>query len=207
MSNALVINGFLDFPKEEREKALAQKYEAVERGGFSYPGICLTSDYQATSEAANIADLMGQKLKPHAMMYRRYLEDELGPTYIHSDLHLAHYTAILFLNKSHQCDGGTAFWKHKEYGWDAHPTEEQIRAKGLEPTPELFAKLHQDGFDETKWEMTELIDMKFNRLFVFHAPKFHSRYPFKPFGDKTLNARLIKVYFMVRDGVHDPIIR
>lgn len=205
--NHLIIDGFLEFPKDEREKALEQKYETIQRMGFNYPGISLTDDYQSKAEVSNISDLIGEKLTPHVSMYRRYTEEELGPTYIHSDLHLAHYTAILFLNKSHQCDGGTAFWKHKQHGWESHPTEKQVRACGLEPTKELFAQLHQDGFDETKWELVELADMKFNRLLVFSAPKFHSRYPFKPFGDKTLNARLIKVYFMVRDGVHDPIIR
>ena len=141
--SALVIDGFLEFPREERDKALSQKYGDMERLGFKYPGVSVTEDYQSQVEVKNISDLIGIKLKPHVTVYRRYTSEELGPTYIHSDLQLAHYSAILFLNKSHQCDGGTAFWRHRKFGWTESPTEEQIRAQGYEPSLEFFKRLQK----------------------------------------------------------------
>lgn len=188
-----VHDDFLISPHGEREKALAGNYRAIDHNGLLYNGICETEDPESV---ARIEQMTENKFSEVRTIYRRYIAEEVKETYIHSDVMIGTFTGILFLNPPEQCSGGTAFWKHREYGWEHHPTPHQLQAAGLENTDDLWKRIHQEGFDESKWELTEMVPMRFNRLILFWSPRYHSRYPQVSFGTNLNDARLIKVFFL-----------
>lgn len=188
-----VIDDFLKDPYGERERALAASYDTITHRDITYRGISLTKDPESE---ARIAQFLGFKDGQWEVFWRRYLENEENETYIHNDVLIGQYTGILFLSKPEDCKGGLAFWKHKLYGWAAHPPMQEVAARGLKDTQELWDSVFQDGFDESKWEMIDYVPMYFNRLVLFWSPRFHSRYPKKAFGTEIGNARLIKTFFV-----------
>lgn len=188
-----VIENFMEDPIAEREKALASTYKTVEHNGLNYRGISLQEDKESYEK---IQKVFGFEKVTFECFYRRYMAGEENETYIHNDSNISTITGVLFLNEPSQCRGGTAFWKHKLYGWDCQPTKEEIEAKGLRDTKELWDKVYQDGFEEFKWQMTDYVPLAFNRLILFGGKRFHSRYPKEAFGTEIGNARLVKVFFM-----------
>lgn len=177
----------------EREKALSAEYKPIEHNGLKYRGIALTDDPDAQGR---IAQTLG--ISPTAQwttFWRRNLAGEQSETFIHSDILIGQFSAILYLSLPEHCKGGTAFWRHKLYGWQVHPTGQEIAEKGLDDTKELWDSVYQDGFIEKKWEMVDYVPMAFNRLVIFHSPRFHSRYPKESFGADLNDGRLVKVFF------------
>jgi Family of unknown function (DUF6445) len=189
----ITIDGFLDDPHAERDKALSARYETIDHNALKYRGISFTDDEKSV---ARISDIVGYPLVDPKVMWRRYVAEEKNETYIHSDVQIGNFTAILYLNPPDKIYGGTAFWKHRKYGWNRQPTLEELEARGLKDTPELWNQIHQDGFDEKKWDMTDMVGMRFNRLLIFESPRFHSRWPMQAFGSDIESARLIKVFFL-----------
>lgn len=187
----MIIDDFLGDPWGERNHALSCEYATLEHNGLNYRGIGMLG---FAAELPKLEKICGESFKQPQIMFRRYLEDEQNETYIHSDILIGKFTGILFLNTPDQCRGGMAFWRHKRYGFDSPYFElpdDWISADNF------WKKIYEDGFDESKWEMTELIPMKFNRLVLFPSARFHSRYPQAvPFGSTTESARIIKVYFL-----------
>lgn len=192
-----VIDNFVEDAAAERTRALASEFKTVSHNKLEYRGISLLD--AATDEATGrIAKILFGENAPSSQetFFRRYLEAEENETFIHSDVLIGTFTGILFLNPPEQCRGGLAFWKHRPYGWETHPTGEQLQRQGLTDTPELWKSIYRDGFEEWKWEMTDYVPMAWNRLVLFHSPRFHSRYPQKTFGTELENARLIRVFFL-----------
>jgi hypothetical protein len=188
-----VIDNFLADPMAEREKALAASYVPVNHNGIDYRGIALTEDVE---NRERIAKTLGIEANGDwTTFWRRNLEGEASETYIHSDAMIGDYSAILYLSLPEHCRGGTAFWRHKLYGWYMQPTLEEVEALGLDDTPALWDSVYQDGFIEKKWEMVDYVPMAFNRLIIFHSKRFHSRYPKESFGGAVSDGRLIKVFF------------
>lgn len=186
---------FDDFcSKAERINALKAHYVPVNHNGLMYHGISRQED-PVSIEA--LEEILGQTFQKHTVFYRRYLKSEDSETYIHNDCLIGKYTGLLYLNEEGDCQGGTAFWKNKEFGWERQPYDFELKEAGLNDTPELWQKIYHDGFDESKWERTELIEMKPNRLLLFPSVFFHSRYPKKAFGKDIDTARLIKVFFLL----------
>ena len=190
-----VIENFLENPAEERARALEATYQTVEHNGLNYRGIAETEDDASCRKIKRVLFGDENAAGSFRVIWRRYLENEENETYIHNDCLIANFTAILFLNPPGQAKGGIAFWKYRPFQWHQQPTPSEIAERGLQDTPELWERVYQDGFDEAKWEMTDYVPMAFNRLVLFHSPRFHSRYPKQAFGTELGNSRLIKVFF------------
>lgn len=197
---ALVFDNWLSEPEKERELALNAPYEKVTHNGVTYTGIAPTEDH---TQFAALNALLGIGNATTVCYWRRYIDaEENAPqdpnrwTWIHSDSEMGSVTAVLTLTLPKDCQGGLAFWRHKAYGWATTPTPEEMRLMGLRDESALWDRLKKEGEDPFHWEMTEYVPLAFNRLIVFSAPRFHSRYP-KVWpaltGDK---ARLIKSFFV-----------
>lgn len=187
----LVLDGFSPDPQREREAALSAEYKTIEHNELSYRGISFTEDKDSIS---NIESIIGQEFNSHETFYRRYLTGEKNETYIHSDVLIGTYTGILFLNHEEEYQGGTAFWRHKTFGWDRHPSQEEVARQGLANTDWLWKQVYLDGFRENRWDRLEMVEMKFNRLILFPSPLYHSRYP-KEWPDSD-RPRYIKTFFL-----------
>jgi hypothetical protein len=181
----IVLDNFLKRPELEREKALKQNFKTVEHNGLKYRGIAMTEDLR---NLHRIENLLGVKFKETTNYYRINLENEENETYIHSDILIGSFTAILYLNPEYPKGHGTAFWRHGLYQFESHEPKE-------ERNDDFWKSIYEDGFHEDRWQMTQLVEAKFNRLIIFYSPRYHSRYPMKSFGHTTDEARLIKVYF------------
>lgn len=125
--------------------------------------------------------------------FRLTLADDVLPTFIHDDAAMARRTGILYLNTQRTCQGGTAFWRHRSSGLVAHPTDDELAVLGGDA---FIEQLRSDGLDESKWEQTGMVEMKWNRLLMFDSRLFHSPYPRQGWGSSVDDGRLIQVYFL-----------
>lgn len=134
----------------------------------------------------HIGAALGQKVIPRQQAFRLGAEKSHQHSVVHSDNVTASLASVYYLNPPEQCQGGTAFWRHKKHGWDFMPTAEQLAQKGY-----TIEEMRQDWLDKDAWEMVTLAGMKTNRLIVYPTQAFHSRWPFDGFGNTPENSRLI----------------
>lgn len=121
------------------------------------------------------------------MGYRLNFAGELPNAAVHSDLGWGTHALVLYL-----CDGpgGTAFWRHRRTG-----------AQRIDPGDwALFEQVRHDWNDESAWEQTAMVPIRFNRAVVYESALFHSRYPFAAFGTGPEDGRLIAVAFFTPKG-------
>lgn len=174
-----VVDDFAD-GEAERAKALGSKFEDLEYDGFRYPGMSKTEDVENTDK---IAALISTPIINASVLYRYYAVGMKQEGFIHSDASVARYTGILFLSHPKTEKDGLALWKHKETGMDHYTGSAD------------WERLRDEGFDESKWWMTEFVPMRMGRLAVFPAARWHSRYPQPVDNSGPDDGRLIKVFF------------
>lgn len=179
-----VLDDFHPFPNELREHALAQEFiDWLGPDGEMYKRICIT-DIPGMQEL--LEDLLGP-IEMHGMGYRLNYNEEEPNAAIHSDLGWGTHALVYYLSEG---PGGTAFWNHKETG--AHRIDNGDWW--------LFDKVNKDWNFEDRWTQRRLVEMKFNRALIYESALFHSRYPFKAFGDSPDTGRLIAVAFFTPRG-------
>jgi hypothetical protein len=134
----------------------------------------------------------------------------------HFDPH-SHIAGLAYLNLPAQCRGGTAFYRHRRTGLERWPADDEalaqaldtlgIRAAGLSPTEAanalaaaLFKPRSEPGFirESTEdWELTALVEMRWNRAVFYETALFHSAYTRDDFfGDRLDTQRLTQTFFL-----------
>lgn len=175
----IVIDDFLPLPYFTRTHAMTSEYYDWEGpDGEVYKRVSLLRVpglLEAIEKTVGPIELLG-------MAYRLNYEGEEPNQSIHSDLGWGSHALVLYLNDG---PSGTAFWKHKE-------TESVSINLGQ---VELLDKVKNDWEDASKWELRTEVEMKFNRAIIYDSSLYHSRYPFKAFGNNPENGRLIAVAF------------
>jgi hypothetical protein len=122
--------------------------------------------------------------------------------YIHSDRSMGSHTCIAYLSK-HEAVSGTAFWRHKRTGLTEMPSFVDQENAGI--AEELANDMV--NWDE-KWEQLDFIRGNYNRALVFHAPLFHSRFPFTGIGDNEENGRMVwATHFYTPETIQQEAIR
>lgn len=82
-----------------------------------------------------------------------------------------HLARVLYLNNDGELEpNGTCFWNHSKYG-DSLPLDTQDE--------EFNRMLIEDAEDLTKWQKTDIIHARPNRLLTYEANQFHSKWPNK----------------------------
>jgi len=186
------LDDFLPEPLKYREEACKQPYYEI-RGpdGVSYRNI----NVRPSEEFAELLSArLGKKVKCGYSLLRVNYAGELPNHAVHTDNGYDDFAAVLYLSRPEDCVGGTAFWKHKQYGWTHWPDEAAMRRTCKKPE-KIISQLQRDANDESAWEQTYLAEMKFNRMIVYPTDQFHSRFPFPAFGFTPETARLIWVSF------------
>lgn len=184
MKTTLIIaDDFLPDAAAVRARAVDSDFGTREFQGAHYKGVGGKGQPDCS---ARIARLLGVSAIAMALSFYRLGTPENEPTtFIHADRNCAEWGGVLYLNEPRDCRGGTAFWRHKVLQWD-----ELIAA-----SPSFCAGLDEEGNDESKWEMTSLAGMKFNRFVVYPSKFFHSRWPKEGWGSGSHNGRLIWTCF------------
>lgn len=193
-----VVDNFLPDFWSARNFALGQKFGEESYRGASYDGIAPDWGRFPTEHLENV---VGFPIQPTMSYFRLNLlseKESTGP-FIHVDHEVegSKWAALIYLT-SPELDiknyGGTAFWRHKEFGISGLPTSLEVVKSYTDPI-DFIEDINKDGFDESKWELEGLIRMKSNRLLVYPGDIFHSRWPKQGFGTEAKDGRLVWVCF------------
>ena len=178
------LEDFHPFATELRQLALQSKFiDWLGPDGHLYRRVCIM---EIPGIRAMLEGCFGP-IEMLGMAFRLNYNDEEPNCAIHSDLGWGTHALVLYLSEG---PGGTAFWKHKKTGTDRIDVGDVW----------LFEQVNKDWNDENCWELEHLVPMKFNRAIIYESALFHSRYPFKAFGDSPSTGRLIVTAFFNIQG-------
>lgn len=194
--NLIVIDDFLENAAQLREIGLKLNYPDIP--GY-YPGRNSVERISIDGLTDIVGEITGDALEPVVQdfshgKFRIALSGDTGQGDIHFDFS-ATWSGVLFLTRPEDCQGGTAFFRHRASGTEQAPaTEAGLRAMGFADYNQLVQKIVQDdGTDRTKWEMQMQVPMRFNRLVLFNSWLWHTAGP--SFGDRLENGRLVYLMF------------
>ena len=191
----LVVDDFLDNAHELREAAMRLEYPEV-RG--LYPGLNSRERLGITGLEQEISRLVGEPLVPmpppqaHGK-FRITTAADVGKARVHVDT--AHWSGILYLSRPEDCRGGTEFFRHIPTNTDRGPVNDaEARAHGYASAKQMISNiLERDTADESKWEMTMRVPMRFNRLVLLRPWLWHTAG--EAFGSSMQDGRLIYLMF------------
>lgn len=169
----IVQDDFVRYPEVYRSLALKQEFKHIDFGHIAFDGIALANlDFGLPSRIKTHFP----QLTPTLSVYRKSPHDQVEPNFIHCDVELGDWTAVLYLNPIPHPRDGTDFWESPD-GARRGTAEEAVQLK-----------------DPTKCKMWRHVEAKFNRLLMFPADLFHSRSMYENYGEGN-EARLIQVVF------------
>jgi hypothetical protein len=196
-TSLVIVDDFLapQDAKELRNAALGLSYPDLQ-GAFPGRNSMERLEIEGLAEAAS--HIVGEALQPvsppqsHAK-FRMTLAGDVGRAKVHVDS--AHWSGILYLSRPEDCRGGTEFFRHLPTGTDRAPLDDaELAAMGYSSRDEMYRQLlERDGTDDSKWEMTMRVPMRFNRLVMLRPWLWHTAGP--AFGDRLENGRLVYLMF------------
>lgn len=193
-TSLIVIDDFIDTADQLRDAALRLTYPPQEG---MYPGRNSVERINLGGLEEEVSRTVGERVRglppPQAHgKFRLTMEADRGKARVHVDA--AHWSGILYLSRPEDCRGGTEFFRHLPSGLDRTPySDEEARRYGYPSGREMTRAILDDGLDESKWERTMLVPMRFNRLVLFRPWLWHTAG--ENFGDRPENARLVYLMF------------
>lgn len=191
----IIVDDFLDNAQALREASLRLTYPPQEG---MFPGRNSVERINIEGLAQQISRLVGEPLEAmpppqsHAKS-RITLAADKGKAKVHVDA--AHWSGILYLSRPQDCRGGTEFFRHRATGTDRAPYDDlEAAALGFPSAKRMVDEiLEADGTDDSKWEMTQRVPMRFNRLLLLRPWLWHTAG--ETFGDSLENGRLVYLMF------------
>ena len=184
LDNVYVLDDFLPDPDTVRQAGLDAEYINWEGpDGAVYKRISMTQQpdvVELLEQIFGTVDILG-------MAFRLNFGGEPPNQSIHSDMGWGTHALVLYLSNG---PSGTAFWQHTKTGRD----------NILPGELDLLEEIKDDFEDESAWDQRAFVKMEYNRALIYSGDLFHSRYPFKAFGDNPENGRLILVAFFTPTG-------
>jgi hypothetical protein len=175
MTGYRVFDNFLPDPEAYRREALGREFRTYEFPGETYHGIAMPAPPEIPMRIAQ----MFPGTVPTLSFFRRSPEGQAEPLFIHTDVGMGEWTALLYLNPDPPEGDGTVFWRHLATG----AIESAIPHERTE-----------EGRTPCGWRPWRTIEARFNRLVLFPATLFHSRAIFANWGAGD-EARLTQVVF------------
>lgn len=184
----IVIDDFYVSPYEVREMALAQEFEV--RG--NYPGqrtipFLSQSIFDIIQNAMRYAGgaILDWEMSPYTGAFQ--YTTSWDRSWIHAD-QTTSWAGVLYLTPNAPLSAGTGLFRHKETGLDSAPKNPDGSYN-----IELLSKINKDAQDYTKWEMTDRVANKFNRLVLYRGDLFHCSLDY--FGQDKYDGRLFQTFF------------
>lgn len=195
-TSLIIVDDFLDNALALREAALKLTYP--ERPDSQYPGRNSIERINIDGMAQQISRLVGEPLRPmpppqaHGKT-RITMAGDVGKARVHVDA--AHWSGLLYLSRPQDCRGGTEFFRHIQTNTDRAPyTDDEARTLGYPSAKQMVDRvLESDGMDDSKWELTMRVPMRFNRLVLLRPWLWHTAG--ESFGDALENGRLVYLMF------------
>lgn len=174
-SEIQILDDFLHAPVAYRACALRREFKSYDFGHCTFHGIAVAGD---TELPRRIHELFPQ-LAPSLSFFRKSPLGQVEPHFIHSDVDMGDWSAILYLNPDPPPGDGTSFWTHRATSAieSGVPHERSI-----------------EGRERANWVLREHVDARFNRLVMFPSSYFHSRGIHENWGAAD-QARLTQVVF------------
>jgi hypothetical protein len=190
-TSLIIIDDFYANPMEVRNFALNQKFDII--GNFpGFRTIPLLNDtikeaiqYVINPFSGRIVDWFDDNINGSTGAFQYTTEEH--HSWIHTD-GAVQWAGVLYLTPNAPISSGTGFYKHKKTGLEKfvhltqNPTEKDLKHPYL-----------TDYKDITKWELTDVVSNKFNRLILYDATMFHKSMDY--FGKGLHDGRLFQVFF------------
>lgn len=170
-----VFDNFL--PDPDASIALSGPFSSFHFENCTFHGISLPEPDKDVLRN-RIAELF-PKLSSTLSFFRQSPEGQEEPHFIHTDIDMGDWTALMYLNRNPPRDDGTSFWEYSPSG-EIGSTVPHERS--------------EDGKTSDKWSLRGTIQAKFNRMIMFPSSYFHSRAIYDNWGNAD-NARLTQVVF------------
>ena len=194
-TSLIVVDDFLEDAAAFRDAALRLTYPQQE-GAF--PGRNSLERLGLPGLPEHVSRLTGERLKPmdppgSFAKCRITLASDVGRGRVHVDP--GYWSGILYLSRPQDCVGGTDFFRHKRTSTDRRPmTADEVAALGYGSYEESHRDIiERDGQDESAWETTMTVPMRFNRLVLLRPWLWHTAGP--GFGESLENGRLVYLMF------------
>lgn len=187
-ANTLIVDDFYDNVDDVRNFALSQEFGV--KG--NYPG-------QRTVSFANdnLKEYLNNLIRPFAGEITYWTTDEYNGAYqyttayerswIHADSTTT-WAALVYLSPDAPLSGGTGLFRHKETGLYSAP---KLNDGSFDQVKLDY--IGMDSQDLTKWEMTDRLANKYNRLVMYRGDLFHMSLDY--FGTNKENGRLFQTFF------------
>ncbi|RUO18133.1 DUF6445 family protein [Aliidiomarina haloalkalitolerans] len=195
-TSLIVVDDFFSNAKALREAALKLNYPQVQG---PYPGRNSVERINLEGLTEEVSRIVGEPLiamdkdQAHGKC-RIALETDVGKAKVHVDA--SHWSGILYLSNPEDCRGGTEFFRHKETDTERAPYNDQeaMQRFGAASAKEWVADLlNRDSVDDSKWDMTMRVPMRFNRLILLRPWLWHTAG--ESFGTTMENGRLVYLMF------------
>jgi hypothetical protein len=196
-TSLIVVDDFLGHrdAQELRKAALGLTYPE-QQGAF--PGRNSLERIDMEELAPAVSRLVSEPVKPISPLqshgkFRITLAADEGKAKVHIDQ--AYWSGILYLSRPEDCQGGTEFFRHLPTATDRAPyNDEELAAMGFSSYQQMHQEIiEKDSLDDSKWEMTMRVPMRFNRLVLLRPWLWHTAGP--AFGDRIENGRLVYLMF------------
>ena len=194
-TSMIIVDDFMDDPYSLRNAALSLKYP---EGSGPFPGRNSETRINVEGLDQEVSRLIGEPVRgqpaPQAHgKCRISLAKDKGKAKVHVDP--AHWSGILYLSRPEDCRGGTEFFRHLPTGSDRTAyTDEEAAKYGYASVKEMVRGIvSKDSMDDSKWEMTMRVPMRFNRLILLRPWLWHTAG--ESFGDTFENGRLVYLMF------------
>lgn len=186
--SSIIIDDFYIDPIETREMALAQDFNVQ----GNYPGARTPSVFNQS-----VYDVVQSIIFPAGGKITRWDMDQYTGSFqyttsrdrswIHAD-QTTTWAGVCYLTPDAPLSAGTGLFRHKPTGLEMAP-----RNPDGSYNMDLLNRINQDSQDMTKWEMTERLANKFNRLVIYRGDYFHMSLDY--FGTDKYNGRLFQTFF------------
>ena len=191
----IIVDDFFADAQAFREAGLRLEYPQQDS---MFPGCNSIERLQIDGLDQYVSKLTGERLRPlgppssHAK-FRLTLASDVGRAGVHVDP--GYWSGILYLSRPEDCQGGTDFFRHRRTNTDRRPMNDQeVAALGYKTYAESEHDiLGRDTLDESAWERTMTVPMRFNRLLLLRPWLWHTAG--QAFGDRPGNGRLVYLLF------------
>lgn len=175
--NVIVVDDFYQNPMAIRQLALTAEYRDVTQ--LNYPGFQSVRAFTTQAVVDKFAKLLDRPLNVDLSSttfgkFRIMLRETGSRLKVHLD-GACDWTGVLYLNPPQTCQGGTAFYRHRETGLDGPVAGAQLERFGFSTWEDLENRIiNKDTLNPNAWEETMYVGMKFNRLVLFKGNElFH----------------------------------
>lgn len=178
-----------------RDAALALTYPDLQ-GPFPGRNSIERLEIDGLDEA--VSGLVGERVQPISPLhshgkFRVTLAGDVGKAKVHIDQ--AYWSGILYLSLPEDCSGGTEFFRHLPTHTDRAPLDDaELAAMGYANHAQMHQDIiERDSVDDSKWELSMRVPMRFNRLVLLRPWLWHTAGP--AFGDRIERGRLVYLMF------------